>query len=408
MGFSIKVVFIILILSMIIFSTGNFLAFSQKTDSTQEKPIQSFSSENSVLLSENTKTSSQEKLPQKDPPTRITESDDSTSVSIPEELVLQGVEFNLYLEEDQKMKDVKNDKSLDVRFVDSDGNKVVDKIEWKGSPGKAQKYLINADLTNTIELNVDSVLKKMKEKIEKNFYEKTITMLNARASGNLNEYLEGQRIHLTSETIVESSEYYDLIILVNKASQNGVDPEAVSKQNKDLLENALINEYDVNQYYKAKHLSFITASVLPEEIPKLVQHDFVSLIGDGELVPAPELDISKQVVNAISLPAGLDGSGKIASMIDTGIDQDHLDLPVGAGKVIRQALCSSSGCDDTLPTSNYDDFVGHGTGTAGIVGGLGAVLSDFAGVAPGSQLINAKYTSGSGFVNAFDYSILNL
>jgi len=88
MGFSIKVVFIIVIFSMIIFSTGNFYAFSQKTDSTQEKPIQNFSFENSVLLSENTKISSQENQSQKDQPKRITESDESTSVSIPVSILI--------------------------------------------------------------------------------------------------------------------------------------------------------------------------------------------------------------------------------------------------------------------------------------------------------------------------------
>ncbi len=159
MGFSIKLVFGILLTLMLIFPSGN-LAFSQQMESTsKEKPIERNSinfipefDHSTINLFSKTVT-----IPSKS----TFESGERLSTSIPEELVLQGVEFKLYSHGDKTKNDISNESSFDIKFIDSDGNKLVDTIEWKGTPGLGKKYLIEADLSNTIELNADSTLQKM-------------------------------------------------------------------------------------------------------------------------------------------------------------------------------------------------------------------------------------------------------
>jgi serine protease AprX len=85
--------------------------------------------------------------------------------------------------------------------------------------------------------------------------------------------------------------------------------------------------------------------------------------------------------------AGIDGSGIVVAVIDTGIDKNHPDL---YGKVIAE----KNFVDDGMTA---DDRNGHGTHCAGIIAGTGEASSGrYNGVAPGALLLNARILDSEG------------
>ncbi len=97
---------------------------------------------------------------------------------------------------------------------------------------------------------------------------------------------------------------------------------------------------------------------------------------------------------------GYDGSGVRVAVIDTGI-YEHPDLNL---------ILSRNFVSEELP-SEYQDYIGHGTHVAGIIGsdggGSGGV---YRGVAPGVSLINAKAGGHSGLeegdiISAIEWSV---
>lgn len=84
---------------------------------------------------------------------------------------------------------------------------------------------------------------------------------------------------------------------------------------------------------------------------------------------------------------GIDGSGIVVAVIDTGIDKNHPDL---YGKVIAE----KNFVDDGMTA---DDPNGHGTHCAGIIAGTGEASSGmYKGVAPGALLMNARILDSEG------------
>jgi serine protease AprX len=89
---------------------------------------------------------------------------------------------------------------------------------------------------------------------------------------------------------------------------------------------------------------------------------------------------------------GIDGSGIVVAVIDTGIDKNHPDL---YGKV----LAETNFVEDE-PTT--DDLYGHGTHCAGIIAGTGEASGGrYRGVAPGATLMNVRVldSEGSGYLS---------
>lgn len=97
---------------------------------------------------------------------------------------------------------------------------------------------------------------------------------------------------------------------------------------------------------------------------------------------------------------GYDGSGVRVAVIDTGI-YEHPDLNL---------LLSQNFVSGEL-SSEYQDYVGHGTHVAGIIGSNGGGSSGvYRGVAPGVSLINAKAGGLSGLeegdvIGAIEWSV---
>jgi subtilisin family serine protease len=96
----------------------------------------------------------------------------------------------------------------------------------------------------------------------------------------------------------------------------------------------------------------------------------------------PSLDRSvPQIGGAIAHARGFTGAGITVAVLDTGVDSAHPDL---AGKVIAAE-------DFTGDGQGVGDIVGHGTHVASIIAGSGAASGgQFAGVAPGAQLLSGR------------------
>lgn len=97
---------------------------------------------------------------------------------------------------------------------------------------------------------------------------------------------------------------------------------------------------------------------------------------------------------------GYDGSGVRVAVIDTGI-YEHPDLNL---------ILSRNFVSEELP-SEYQDYIGHGTHVAGIIGSNGGGSGGvYRGVAPGVSLINAKAGSFTGLeegdiISAIEWSV---
>ena len=93
-----------------------------------------------------------------------------------------------------------------------------------------------------------------------------------------------------------------------------------------------------------------------------------------------------------------EGSGVRVAVLDTGLDQDHLDF-LGAVDV-------STSVDCRFPPGDLRDDNGHGTHIAGIIGGRGTRSGGrYTGIAPGCELIVLRVADHLGFID--DTALLN-
>ncbi|WP_337862346.1 S8 family serine peptidase [Nitrososphaera sp.] len=206
-----------------------------------------------------------------------------------------------------------------------------------------------------------------------------------------------------------------------------------AKKNKDALEKELLISHKAKNIYKAQVLSFIAADIPVSEVFTLARYDYVSLIGDREiegyalgsgsfeLANLKGIDQGKASLTNKPNPIGVDqnilrptinadgtgytGSGIKVAVIDTGIKQDHPDLPVGT-KIVYQADCTGTSCIEyTSANSAVADSSDHGTHVAGIIAAQGS-SNPYRGVAYNAQIINAKINTNIGNLGiALDWAI---
>jgi len=117
---------------------------------------------------------------------------------------------------------------------------------------------------------------------------------------------------------------------------------------------------------------------------------------DGEVVAAQPTNASidnrtfcaTSRVNAKPLwDRGINGSGVVVAVLDSGIDKNHPDL---AGKVVGEVNFVDS-------ERTTDDLLGHGTAVAGLIAGSGTASGgEYMGVAPGASLLNVRVIDSQG------------
>jgi len=112
---------------------------------------------------------------------------------------------------------------------------------------------------------------------------------------------------------------------------------------------------------------------------------------------SPMLSDSARLINATSLWAlGINGSGIVIAVVDTGINWNHTslddldDIPATVDPKVIANVSFVPG----VPTG-FDDH-GHGTHVAGIAAGTGGPSHTYMGVAPGAQLYAVKVLDSTG------------
>ncbi|MEV0454776.1 type VII secretion-associated serine protease mycosin [Catellatospora methionotrophica] len=110
-------------------------------------------------------------------------------------------------------------------------------------------------------------------------------------------------------------------------------------------------------------------------------------------VPAPGQVITakpwpQQRWDLSALPRGIDGSGVIVAVLDSGVDGAHPQL---RGRVIAgQDLLPGGGTD------GRQDCLGHGTGVASVIAARPAAGVEFRGIAPGAQILPLRVSEQLG------------
>jgi subtilisin family serine protease len=94
---------------------------------------------------------------------------------------------------------------------------------------------------------------------------------------------------------------------------------------------------------------------------------------------------------------GINGSGMIIAILDTGIDASHPDLYIGNQSKVIAARSFVDLNFDGEPDEPPEDGHGHGTHCAGIAAGAGNYMPEIRGVAPGALLLNGKVLSNMGW-----------
>jgi serine protease AprX len=154
---------------------------------------------------------------------------------------------------------------------------------------------------------------------------------------------------------------------------------------------------DIDVKYRYSLIRGLAAEARPSAIEQLAESDSVQSIylDDSVYVDAPQSNASQSelLVPAKGIKAdelwekGLDGSGVVVAVIDSGIDKNHPDLE---GKVVGE----TNFVEDETAAS---DLLGHGTMVAGIIAGSGAASGGkYRGIAPGASLLNVKVIDREG------------
>ncbi|MEM3423779.1 MAG: S8 family serine peptidase, partial [Nitrososphaeria archaeon] len=149
-----------------------------------------------------------------------------------------------------------------------------------------------------------------------------------------------------------------------------------------------------------KDLYIAYNGVIVETQVKYVK-DLIAKFGKGkvhvETIYTTDLNYSVPLIgagpNGVWTDPGVDGTGMVVGVVDTGVDYTHPDLGGGWGNKVVAGY--DFGDDDTDPM----DCNGHGTHVAGIMAADGLIK----GVAPKAKIVAAKIVKGcEGSASSFD------
>lgn len=127
---------------------------------------------------------------------------------------------------------------------------------------------------------------------------------------------------------------------------------------------------------------------MPSDLADVVaQIDFIKSVEPDPVTSLPIFEGESSEKESESYSGG---SGHVIAVLDTGIDDKHIDLE---GEVLDHKDFTGSGVEDRH---------GHGTHVAGIAAGTGQANSEYIGVAPEASLMNVKVLSDDGSGHASD------
>ena len=233
--------------------------------------------------------------------------------------------------------------------------------------------------------------------------------------------------NMTISEISDNANFHSIVVLLKQ--DNSEDPHQKLVQGNsraELHKLTMINHLDnleAKNIFKGQNLSFVIATVPLENISKLSDNNYLSLIGDGERKLDLMLEFTKNIVFAEN-PEHVSetGDGVIVALIDSGIRQDHDDLfpppnPPTNEVVIDQIECAENifgTLECPKPNPDFSDSLGlvggHGTSNAGIIAGQGTINSDRIGLAPDAKIFNIKIPSvpsTAEFGAALDWAVTN-
>ena len=216
----------------------------------------------------------------------------------------------------------------------------------------------------------------------------------------------------------------NVMIVVDRTSADGRDPDTVASENKDTVVRAL-GELGASDIVKAESLSFVTATVPLARIAELAGYGSVYRIGDGEAVLHQSVGTARSTIAAETrdrtLSGGkvLAGSGVNVAILDSGIESPALNSKVEK----RQHCADLSGCraqtmSDRVPDRSKTD-ASHGTQVAGVLAASSGTFggkSFPAGIATGVKIFDVivQRTSAksdgvffTSMANALDWAYTN-
>src|SRR3990170_391626 len=153
---------------------------------------------------------------------------------LPEDLVASGVEFKLYWMIDGVKTDVTSDPRFAVEFVDSDGNGIVDKMQWIVPQLSEQVFLIEGIIPATNAQHLDS---------NRNFVADVFDQVKERDGIWTDPIPVGDYIRVTFERQLTSEN--DITIYARSSSNSVVE---VYEKNSDVLLTSFADVSEDNKY----------------------------------------------------------------------------------------------------------------------------------------------------------------
>lgn len=130
----------------------------------------------------------------------------------------------------------------------------------------------------------------------------------------------------------------------------------------------------------------VVVRLTTSEVLAMAARADVSTVSSDKPQPVLTLDVSRPLIRADMMPAGITGAGVAVAVVDSGVDASHPDIAAVVGA--QQDMSGSAVTRDDL---------GHGTHVAGIIASQNPT---FRGVAPGASIIDIRMVDGSNLAQA--------